>query len=197
MAGEMSTGKAIAKPIAPDGPTRILENDALAGGVIAGASEMLSMEDVRRLLLEARPLVKEEAIVTCLRSLRKDLRDFVNANNREAESFGFGSRGGEPLDCSGIRKRVQNTVVRLEAMGEERTGLTPLAVAQRSVIPQVTAVLDDFLVDLTSATSQGSLNQSDIVPFLKACGNLARALGEVVQALSTIKMEMSGASRTP
>lgn len=196
MAGEMSMGKAIAKPMSPDGPTRILESEALAGGVIAGASEMLSMEDVRRLLLEARPLVKEEAIVTCLTSLRKDLREFVNANNREVESFGFGSRGGEPLDCSGVRKRVRDTVLRLEAMGEERTGLSPLALAQRSVIPQVSAVLDEFLVDLTSATSQGSLNRSDIVPFLKACGNLARALGEVVQALSAMKMEMTGPPQT-
>ena len=155
---------------------------------------MLSMEDVRRVLLEARPLVKEEPIAACLRSLRKDLREFANANNREVESFGFGTRGGEPLDCSGIMKRVRDTVMRLETMGEDRRGGTPLALAQRSVIPQVTAVLDDFLVDLTSTTSQGAVNQSQVVPVLKSCIGLSRVLGEVVQALSAMTREMSGAS---
>jgi hypothetical protein len=92
-------------------------------------------------------------------------------------------------------KRVQETVTRLEAMSEERESDSPLALAQRGVLPQVTAVLEDFLVDMTSGTKQGEVNQSDIVPVLKACINLARVIGEVVQTLAAMRMEMSLSQR--
>ncbi len=76
-------------------------------------------------------------------------------------------------------------------MAEDRGSLSPLALAQRSVVPQVTAVLEEFLVDFTSTTKQGEVNQSDVVPVLKACINLSRVIGEVLQALATMKMELS------
>jgi hypothetical protein len=92
-------------------------------------------------------------------------------------------------------KRVQETVTRLEIMGEDRDSSSPLAVAQRSVVPQVSAVLEEVLVDLTAGTKSGEVNRSDIVPVLKACINLSRVVGEVVQALSAMKMEMAARAR--
>jgi hypothetical protein len=198
MAGDMSTEKAIATPITREELTRFLETGAVREfgignpGVGIGPSEVLSMEDVRTALLGTRAFRKEQAIAKCLRSLRRDLRNFVNVNNRESESFGFGTEAPEPLNCSEIMKRVRDTVMKLEAMEEDQGDRSPLAMAQRSVIPQVTALLEDFLVDLTSIASEGAVGQSQIVPLLKSCINLSRVVGEVVQALSGMKMEMAG-----
>jgi hypothetical protein len=199
MAGEMSTGKAIAAPITQDDLNRLFEAGSLpldafnTREVTVGVSNGLSLDDLQTALRETIMRPRQEPISECLRSLRNDLREFVKVNNREPEGFGFGTRGGEPLDCSTIMKRVQETVSRLEIMGDDRGSSSPLAVAQRSVVPQMTAVLEDFLVDMTSSTKQGEVNQSEIVPVLKTCINLSRVIGEVVQALATMKMEMSAA----
>jgi len=196
MAGEMSTEKAIAAPITREELTRILETGAVRAFGIGnseesiGPSEFLSMDDVRTALLGTRAVRKEQPIAKCLKSLRRDLRNFVNVNNRESESFGFGTEAPEPLNCSEIMKRVRDTVMKLEAMEEDQEDRSQLAMAQRSVIPQVTALLEDFLVDLTSITTEGAIGQSQIVPLLKSCINLSRVVGEVVQALSGMKIEM-------
>jgi hypothetical protein len=201
MTGEMSTGKAIAAPITQEDINRLVEAGSLsvdamsAREVMVGLSEVLSLDGLQTALREVRTRSREEPIADCLRSLRKDLREFVNTNNREPEGFGFGTPGGEPLDCSGIMKRVQETVTRLEIMGEDRDVSSPLAAAQRSVVPQVSAVLEEFLVDLTAGTKGGEVNRSDIVPVLKTCINLSSVVGEVVHALSAMRMEMAARTR--
>jgi hypothetical protein len=199
MAGEMSTEKAIAAPITQEDLTRLFETGSLSVNavstrdVIVGVNEGLTLDGLQTALRDGKMRSKQEPISECLKSLRNDLREFVKVNNREPQGFGFGTRGGEPLDCSTIVKRVQETATRLEVMVEERESPSPLAIAQRSVVPQMTAVLQDFLVDMTSITNQGEVNQSEIVPVLKTCINLSRVIGEVVQALATMKMEMLAA----
>lgn len=201
MTGEMSTGKAIATPSTHEDINRLVEAGGLSADpmrareLMLGLSEVLQLDGLQTAFREVKTRSREEPIADCLRLLRKDLREFVNTNNREPQGFGLGIPGGDPLDCSGIMKRVQETVTRLEIMGEDREVSSPLAVAQRSVVPQVSAVLEEFLVDLTAGTKGGEVNQSDIVPVLKACINLSRVVGEVVQALSAMKMEMAQRSR--
>jgi len=201
MTVEVSEGKAIAAPITAEDISRLFETGSLtidtvnSRQVSVGVNEELSLSELETALRQTMIRPREEPIADCLRSLRKDIRDFVSVNNREPQGFGFGVPGGEPLDCSGLMKRVQETVTRLEVMGDERGSQSPLAAAQRSVVPQVTAVLEEFLVDLTSSTTAGEVNQSDIVPVLKACINLSRVVGEVVQALSAMKMEMAQRAR--
>jgi hypothetical protein len=55
--------------------------------------------------------------------------------------------------------------------------------------------LEEFLVDLTAGTKGGEVNRSDIVPVLKTCINLSRVVGEVVHALSAMRMEMAARTR--
>ena len=161
MASEISTGQAVAAPVTQDDLNHSFEAGALsldaleAHGVLAGANGRLSADDFRATILAKRNAIREEPIASCLALLRKELRGFVHLNNREAESFGFGTSGGDPVDCSSIIKRVNDTLLKLEAIGEDRTNLTPLAAAQRRVIPQLTAVMEEFLVDLSSITTQG------------------------------------------
>jgi len=202
MAGEISMGQAVATPVTQEDLNRLYEAGALSldvlqgHGALVGANGRPSVDDLRAIILAKRKTISEEPIASCLASLRKELRDFVRMNTREAESFGFGARGGDPVDCSSIIKRVNNTVLKLEATGEDRTSLTPLAAAQRRVIPQLTAVMDDFLVDLSSITTQGEADRSGVVPVLRACIHLSRVVGEVVQALSAMKMEMAAQARS-
>lgn len=201
MTVETSTSRAIAAPITQEDINRLLEAGSLSldavstREVMVGVSEVRSLDALETAFRQVKTRSREEPISDCLRSLRKDLREFVNVNNREPQGFGFGAPGGEPLDCSGIMKRVQETVTRLEIMGEDSDSSSPLAAAQRSVVPQVSAVLEDFLVDLTSSTKGGEVDQSEIVPVLKACINLSRVVGEVVHALSAMKMEMAARAR--
>lgn len=203
MAGEMSSANAIAAPLSPEDLNRLFQAGSLSlealstREVTVGMTEGRPLDDLTTTPREGRLRARQEPIAECLKSLRGDLREFVKVNNREPEAFGLGMRGGEPLDCSAIMRRVGESVTRLEMMSEDRGSLSPLALAQRSVVPQVTAVLEEFLVDLTSTTKRGEVNQSEIVPVLKACINLSRVLGEVVQALATMKMELAEARGRP
>lgn len=201
MAGEINMSQAVAAPVTPEDLNRLYEAGALsldgmgAQGMLVGANGRLSVDDFRATILARRRALSEDPIADCLVSLRKELRDFVSANNREAEGFGFGASGGDPLNCSPVIKRVHDTVLKLEAIGDDRATLTPLAAAQRRVIPQLTAVMQEFLVDMNSITAQGEAGRSGAVSVLKACIHLSRVVGEVVQALSAMKMEMLAQGR--
>ncbi len=197
MAGDISSGPSGTVPVTQEDLSRLYEAGALsldglnAQAAFLGGIGRLPIEDVRARLLSKKTAASGEQISDSLLSLRKELRDFVKTNNREGEGFGFGVVGGDPLNCSTIMRRVAETVGRLEAIGEERTNLTPLAAAQHRVIPQLTAVMEEFLVDLGSITTAGEAGRSAVVPVLKACIQLSRVVGEVVHALSAMKMEMS------
>lgn len=158
-----------------------------------GLGRRVSMEDVMRSILGRGVAQVRDPVGECLNALQRELRDFVKSNTREVEAFGFGSRGGDPLDCGPIRKLIQDTAMKLEGIGEAPLEPSPLALAQRSVIPQVVSMLEDFLVDLSSVTSEGQVNQSDIAPVLRSFISLRRAVGEVVQALAGMRLEMMAA----
>jgi|GEM_PF-4063445 len=152
-----------------------------------GETSSKSADDFRALILAQRMKLSEDPVRECLASLRKELRNFVSSNQREAGEVGFRAQGGDPLDCSGIIEKVRSTIVRLETLGERIVPQTPLSAGQSRAIPQLTAVMDEFLLDLASMTRQGEVSSSGVVPVLKACVQLARVVGECAQALAALK----------
>jgi hypothetical protein len=132
---------------------------------------------------------QSEPVGENIETLRKELNNFVKLHIREQQAFGFGQSGGEPVDCSAITKKVWDTEEKLSAIAESLPQATPMTLIQRGIILQTNAALQNFLVDMSSMTSGGEVDQSEVRLVLRNCIALGQALGELAQGLEAAMLQ--------
>lgn len=199
------------RPIAKEGNK--METDVVArrGGATATVNEMnqvfrglkptvwpdlrpptphrIDPAEIVALLSERKNLPK--MLVDTLDNLREEVGDFVVQNMHTPQvHYGFNSKPVQPVDVSPLEQRVWQAHEKLESLYRSLEPTTPSALAYRSVIIDVRAQLKGFLLDMKTKQIDEGLNSIEKPAFLAGCITLENYLGQTVQRVEGVRIEV-------
>lgn len=131
----------------------------------------------------SQPMIRENSLVDCLRSICGSLRRFTRENTRESPRIGFGQPEAPEVNCTELANDVRATLQKLDVIDTALPEDSIVSMLHRGIIPEITAMLEMFLFELSSATCEGMVDRNGIPAVMNMCISLTKDLREIAHKL--------------
>ena len=153
--------------------------------VVGDSAERVAVLSERRTL--------PQSLVGALSYLEGAIGDFVVAHVRTPQpTCGFTTKPVEPVNVSNVEGLVWETHKRLDTIYQSFEPTDHAALSYRSIVVDVRSRLKRFLLEVNMKDTEHGLSALERPAFLADCIALENYLGQIVQKVEGVRLEIEG-----